>query len=178
MERVARPDSGGPIPAGHGLSGLGPGAISGYPGHIAKAERQLHQELAKVGPVIEVDVDARIPRTGHPACSVDAGPNSGCLVINRRDMVNETAGSPGTVLGAARARPLGGDARAAPREATAGGSRAGWPAAQCPPGRSRACLPRPCAGPDAGVPKLVGKSDPDHRTVVRRSGGSARRGRA
>jgi ribosome biogenesis GTPase A len=47
------------------LSSAAP-AIQWYPGHIAKAERSLTDNLAKVDLVIEVR-DARIPTaTGHP----------------------------------------------------------------------------------------------------------------
>ena len=47
------------------LSSAAP-SIQWYPGHIAKAERSLTDNLAKVDLVIEVR-DARIPTaTGHP----------------------------------------------------------------------------------------------------------------
>jgi len=90
MESVVGPIPAGPIPAGHGLSVSAP-AIQWYPGHIAKAERQLHKQLAKVDLVIEVR-DARIPRaTGHPRLQRWMQGKQRLLVINRRDMVNETA---------------------------------------------------------------------------------------
>ena len=66
-------------------------AIQWYPGHIAKAERQLKAQLAKVDLVIEVR-DARIPRaTSHPRLKRWMEGKHRLLVINRRDMVNETA---------------------------------------------------------------------------------------
>ena len=47
--------------------GSGAAAISWYPGHIAKAERELAEYLKKVDVVIEVR-DARIPiSTTHPS---------------------------------------------------------------------------------------------------------------
>jgi ribosome biogenesis GTPase A len=78
------------IPAGEGISQAAP-AIQWYPGHIAKAERQLVTQLAKVDLVIEVR-DARIPRaTGHPRLQRWMKAKPRLLVINRRDMVNEAA---------------------------------------------------------------------------------------
>ncbi|MCP9884727.1 ribosome biogenesis GTPase YlqF [Synechococcus sp. ATX 2A4] len=66
-------------------------AIQWYPGHIAKAERQLKAQLAKVDLVIEVR-DARIPRaTSHPRLKRWMEGKHRLLVINRRDMVSEAA---------------------------------------------------------------------------------------
>ncbi len=76
--------------AAEGLSQSAP-AIQWYPGHIAKAERQLFSQLDKVDLVIEVR-DARIPRaTGHPRLQRWVKSKPRLLVINRRDMVNEAA---------------------------------------------------------------------------------------
>jgi ribosome biogenesis GTPase A len=62
-------------------------AIQWYPGHIAKAERALTDNLAKVDLVIEVR-DARIPlATGHPRLRRWIGTKQHLLVLNRRDMV-------------------------------------------------------------------------------------------
>ena len=62
-------------------------AIQWYPGHIAKAEKALHEALAKVDLVIEVR-DARIPRsTGHPRLQRWISGKQHLLVLNRRDMV-------------------------------------------------------------------------------------------
>jgi len=80
--------TGGTTPAGHGLSASAP-SIQWYPGHIAKAERQLKDQLNKVDLVIEVR-DARIPRaTGHPRLQRWTQGKQRLLVINRRDMVND-----------------------------------------------------------------------------------------
>lgn len=62
-------------------------AIQWYPGHIAKAEKALHEALAKVDLVIEVR-DARIPlSTGHPRLQRWISGKQHLLVLNRRDMV-------------------------------------------------------------------------------------------
>ena len=65
--------------------------IQWYPGHIAKAEQQLKQNLDKVDLVIEVR-DARIPlATGHPHLNRWVKGKQHLLVINRRDMVTAEA---------------------------------------------------------------------------------------
>ena len=62
-------------------------AIQWYPGHIAKAERALNANLAKVDLVIEVR-DARIPlATSHPRLQRWIGNKQHLLVINRVDMI-------------------------------------------------------------------------------------------
>jgi ribosome biogenesis GTPase A len=66
-------------------------AIQWYPGHIAKAEKALSDNLARVDLVIEVR-DARIPRaTGHPRLRRWIGAKPHLLVLNRRDMVTPAA---------------------------------------------------------------------------------------
>jgi ribosome biogenesis GTPase A len=65
--------------------------IQWYPGHIAKAEKALHEALAKVDLVIEVR-DARIPlATGHPRLQRWISGKQHLLVLNRRDMVPTAA---------------------------------------------------------------------------------------
>ena len=72
------------------LSSAAP-AIQWYPGHIAKAEKSLTDNLAKVDLVIEVR-DARIPlATSHPRLQRWIKGKQHLLVINRRDMVNVEA---------------------------------------------------------------------------------------
>ena len=72
------------------LSGAAP-AIQWYPGHIAKAEKALTDNLAKVDLVIEVR-DARIPTaTGHPHLQRWIRGKQHLLVLNRRDMVSAPA---------------------------------------------------------------------------------------
>lgn len=64
-------------------------AIQWYPGHIAKAERQLKQQLKNVDVVLEV-LDARIPLASqHPQVSQWVGNKPRLLVINRQDMIPE-----------------------------------------------------------------------------------------
>jgi ribosome biogenesis GTPase A len=61
--------------------------IQWYPGHIAKAERQLTEQLKKVDVVLEVR-DARIPlATQHPQMAQWIGHKGRVLVLNRVDMI-------------------------------------------------------------------------------------------
>lgn len=63
--------------------------IQWYPGHIAKAERQLKENLKRVDVVLEV-LDARIPVTSHhPQLQTWIGSKPRILVINRVDMIPE-----------------------------------------------------------------------------------------
>lgn len=66
--------------------------IQWYPGHIAKAERQLKEQLNRVDVVLEV-LDARIPvASHHPQVQTWVGEKPRVLVLNRRDMIpKETA---------------------------------------------------------------------------------------
>jgi ribosome biogenesis GTPase A len=62
-------------------------AIQWYPGHIAKAERQLQEQIKKVDVVLEVR-DARIPfATYHPLLKTWIGNKYKLLVLNRVDMI-------------------------------------------------------------------------------------------
>tara|TARA_B100000700_G_C14905888_1_gene789706 strand:- start:82 stop:948 length:867 start_codon:yes stop_codon:yes gene_type:complete len=62
--------------------------IQWYPGHIAKAEKQLTKNLEKVDLVIEVR-DARIPKaTSHPHLDKWIKGKKHLLVINRVDMIS------------------------------------------------------------------------------------------
>ena len=61
--------------------------IQWYPGHIAKAEKNLLEQLKKVDVVLEVR-DARIPlATQHPLVSEWIGSKDRVLVLNRLDMI-------------------------------------------------------------------------------------------
>tara|TARA_Y100001968_G_scaffold54176_1_gene45370 strand:+ start:6848 stop:7711 length:864 start_codon:yes stop_codon:yes gene_type:complete len=65
--------------------------IQWYPGHIAKAEKQLKEHLKKVDLVFEVR-DARIPlATSHPYLQKWLTGKKQLLVINRKDMINVEA---------------------------------------------------------------------------------------
>lgn len=61
--------------------------IQWYPGHIAKAERDLKEQLKRVDVVLEVR-DARIPlSTYHPQTQEWVGSKTKVLVLNRVDMI-------------------------------------------------------------------------------------------
>ncbi|ARV60460.1 ribosome biogenesis GTPase YlqF [Nostocales cyanobacterium HT-58-2] len=61
--------------------------IQWYPGHIAKAEKNLKENLKLVDVVLEVR-DARIPlATHHPRISEWVGSKTRVLVLNRVDMI-------------------------------------------------------------------------------------------
>lgn len=63
--------------------------IQWYPGHIAKAEKNLKEQLKKVDVVLEV-LDARIPVTSHHPQIFDwIGEKPRILVLNRTDMIPE-----------------------------------------------------------------------------------------
>ena len=65
--------------------------IQWYPGHIAKAEKQLKENLSKVDIVFEVR-DARIPlATSHPYLQKWLKGKKQILVLNRKDMINVEA---------------------------------------------------------------------------------------
>ncbi|MFB2835773.1 ribosome biogenesis GTPase YlqF [Floridanema evergladense] len=62
-------------------------AIQWYPGHIAKAEKALKEQLKLVDVVLEVR-DARIPlATQHPQVPQWVGSKARVLVLNRMDMI-------------------------------------------------------------------------------------------
>jgi ribosome biogenesis GTPase A len=62
-------------------------AIQWYPGHIAKAERQLQEQVKKVDVVLEVR-DARIPfATYHPLLDTWIGEKHKLLILNRVDTI-------------------------------------------------------------------------------------------
>ena len=61
--------------------------VQWYPGHIAKAERQLKEQLSMVDVVLEIR-DARIiASTSHPQVPAWVGPKPRLLVINRADSI-------------------------------------------------------------------------------------------
>ena len=62
--------------------------VQWYPGHIAKAERSLKEQLKLMDVVIEVR-DARIPlATAHPEIDEWMGDRKKLIVLNREDMVS------------------------------------------------------------------------------------------
>ena len=65
--------------------------IQWYPGHIAKAERQLKEQLRKVDVVLEI-LDARIPLASHhPQIDNWIGEKPRIIILNRTDMISESA---------------------------------------------------------------------------------------
>ena len=61
--------------------------IQWYPGHIAKAEKQLKEQLKRVDVVLEV-LDARIPLASHhPQIDSWIGNKPRIVVLNRMDMI-------------------------------------------------------------------------------------------
>lgn len=65
--------------------------IQWYPGHIAKAEKQLKEQLTKVDVVLEV-LDARIPLASHhPQIDSWIGSKPRITVLNRVDMISESS---------------------------------------------------------------------------------------
>jgi len=66
-------------------------AIQWYPGHIAKAEKALQEQLKRVDVVLEVR-DARIPlATQHPHIERWIAAKAHVLVVNRVDMIATSA---------------------------------------------------------------------------------------
>ncbi len=64
--------------------------IQWYPGHIAKAERQLKEQLNRVDVIFEV-LDARIPLASHhPDVPGWIGDKPKLVVLNRMDMIPES----------------------------------------------------------------------------------------
>ncbi len=64
-----------------------PQPIQWYPGHIAKAERQLKEQINRVDVVLEV-LDARVPiASHHPQVDEWIQDKPRIVVINRRDMI-------------------------------------------------------------------------------------------
>jgi len=64
--------------------------IQWYPGHIAKAEKNLKEQLKRVDVVFEV-IDARIPLASqHPQIPEWIGTKPRILVLNRVDMIPES----------------------------------------------------------------------------------------
>ncbi|GAB4215790.1 MAG: ribosome biogenesis GTPase YlqF [Synechococcales cyanobacterium] len=65
--------------------------IQWYPGHIAKAQRQLHEQLQRVDVVLEV-LDARIPQASrHPDLATWTQTKPRLTILNRQDQVPKAA---------------------------------------------------------------------------------------
>jgi len=67
--------------------------VQWYPGHIAKAEQELKEQLKAVDMVLEVR-DGRIPMsTRHPQIPQWVGNKPRVMILNRRDMVTDDEAS-------------------------------------------------------------------------------------
>jgi ribosome biogenesis GTPase A len=149
--------------------------IQWYPGHIAKAEKALQEQLKKVDVVLEVR-DARIPlATAHPQVPQWIGPKERVLVLNRVDMVSAQAreqwsqwfraqGEAPYFTDSQHGKGIEAIAQAAQAVGVAINQRR----------RDRGMLPRPVRAVVMGFPN-VGKSALINRLLKRRVVDSARR---
>ncbi|QZZ19588.1 ribosome biogenesis GTPase YlqF [Leptothermofonsia sichuanensis E412] len=149
--------------------------IQWYPGHIAKAERALREQLKLVDVVLEVR-DARIPlSTEHPQVRQWLGNKQRVLVLNRLDMIPIQAREQWTDWFRAQGEePYFTDAQhgkgieAVTKAAQAAGAQMNQRR------RDRGMLPRPVRAGVIGFPN-VGKSALINRLLKRRVVESARR---
>lgn len=150
-------------------------AIQWYPGHIAKAEKALLEQLKRVDVVLEVR-DARIPlATRHPQTQHWVGAKERILVINRVDMISSEArtawetwlreqGETPYFANAQQGKGVAGIAKAAQAAGTAMNQRR----------RDRGMRPRAVRAVVIGFPN-VGKSALINRLVKRKVVESARK---
>jgi ribosome biogenesis GTPase A len=149
--------------------------IQWYPGHIAKAERALAEQLKKVDVVFEVR-DARIPlATCHPQMQQWVGSKERVLILNRVDMIPVAAKDEWTDWFRARGeQPIFTNANAGQgitlvvQAAKVVGDRLNRRR------RDRGMLPRPVRAVVIGFPN-VGKSALINRLLKKRVVESARR---
>ena len=149
--------------------------IQWYPGHIAKAEKSLQEQLKRVDVVLEVR-DARIPlSTEHPQVKQWIGTKERVLVLNRMDMIPISARQEWTGWFRDRGEePLFTDAQhgkgieAITRAAQTAGEKMNQRR------RDRGMLPRPVRAVVMGFPN-VGKSALINRLLNRRVVASSRR---
>jgi ribosome biogenesis GTPase A len=150
-------------------------AIQWYPGHIAKAEKALREQLKLVDVVLEVR-DARIPlATEHPQVQQWVGSKDRVLVLNRLDMVSaeirqqwsdwfKAQGTPPLFTDAQHGKGI----QAVTKAAQVVGAKVNQKR------RDRGMLPRPVRAVVIGFPN-VGKSALINRLLNRRVVESARR---
>jgi ribosome biogenesis GTPase A len=149
--------------------------IQWYPGHIAKAEKALTEQLKRVDVVLEVR-DARIPlSTRHPRVQHWIGSKERLLVLNRVDMIPPELqqqweqwltehDEPPIFTNAQHGKGIKALAKAAKQAGTAMNQRR----------RDRGMLPRAVRAVVIGFPN-VGKSALINRLLNRRVVASARR---
>jgi len=150
-------------------------AIQWYPGHIAKAEKALLEQLKRIDVVLEVR-DARIPlATRHPNLDQWIGAKERVLVLNRVDMIPATVrddwsvwlrqqGTPALFTNAQQGKGVAGLAKAAQTKGVAMNQRR----------QQRGLRPRPVRAVVLGFPN-VGKSALINRLLNRKVVASARR---
>ncbi len=150
-------------------------AIQWYPGHIAKAEKALREQLKLVDVVLEVR-DARIPlATEHPQVQQWVGSKDRVLILNRLDMVSaeirqqwsdwfKAQGNPPLFTDAQHGKGI----QAVTKAAQVVGAKVNQKR------RDRGMLPRPVRAVVIGFPN-VGKSALINRLLNRRVVESARR---
>jgi ribosome biogenesis GTPase A len=149
--------------------------IQWYPGHIAKAERELLEQLKRVDVVLEVR-DARIPlSTHHPQVKQWIGNKNRVLILNRMDMIPkqvhqqwqtwfEAQGEEPHFTNAQHGKGIEAILQAAQQAGAAVNQRR----------RDRGMLPRPVRAVMIGFPN-VGKSALINRLLKRKVVESARR---
>jgi len=150
-------------------------SIQWYPGHIAKAEKQLKEQLKRVDVVLEV-LDARIPLASHhPQVPNWIGDKPKLLILNRIDMIPpslsqkwsdwfEERGETAILTDAKQGKGI--------RQITKAAKIVGQQTNQ--KRRERGKLPRPVRAVVIGFPN-VGKSALINRLVGRKAVASARR---
>ncbi|PSB17384.1 ribosome biogenesis GTPase YlqF [filamentous cyanobacterium CCP2] len=149
--------------------------IQWYPGHIAKAEKQLLEQLKKVDVVLEVR-DARIPlATCHPQVGQWIGSKGRILVLNRVDMIPTNAQQAWTEWFREQGeQPYFTDANQGKGVALVSQATKDAGNRMNQRRRDRGMLPRPVRAVVIGFPN-VGKSALINRLVNRRVVDSARR---
>jgi ribosome biogenesis GTPase A len=150
-------------------------AIQWYPGHIAKAERQLQEQLKKVDVVLEVR-DARIPfATYHPLLKTWIGNKHKILVLNRVDMIPLTVKDSWTQWFLAQGeQPFFANAQQGTGVVAISKAATSVGVAINEKRKERGMLPRPVRAVVIGFPN-VGKSALINRLVNKRVVESARR---
>lgn len=149
--------------------------IQWYPGHIAKAEKELREQLKRVDVVLEVR-DARIPISSHhPQLREWVGSKARVLVLNRMDMIPPAVRQSWTEwFQSQKEIPHFTDAKAGKGVASVAKAAQAAGVEVNKRRRDRGMLPRPVRAVVIGFPN-VGKSALINRLLGRRVVESARR---